>query len=474
MYKHIKNILITWLLLLSVGAFASTEITLNSTVDGAWTEDSYSDKYGYKVEYYSFTLTEAKNIVLKIYSTSGGEIKLKNDQNKILEHKYFQDDKSIIFSKYLKAGTYTIRIRLGTPNLLGTFILTYKENQPKHTQPISLGKTLQGSLTENSYLDLTGRRAEYYSFTLEKDQGILIDSNASYFQLKDAQGKTIESRYYSHISKYLEAGDYLIKVSSHSLDNFTLSLNNKDININIKDISLGETKTVELTENSYVDDYRDYAEYYSFTLDTAQDIIFHYNAIGNSQYWSTMQLQNSKGYPIASESYGDSFAKYLEAGDYIVKISYSLIRNFTLTIKTNDKHIQPISLENTIHGEITKNSYLDTVKYTDSDYGPYDIKYRVEYYTFTLDKTTSINISSNANFEGLLEVKNTQGQILKHTDATGSFTKSLEAGTYTIKIYAYNRFMDTRNPFHFTLKINDTSKYAWLIPAVYTPMLLLN
>ena len=343
MHKHIKNILITWLFLLSVGAFASSEISLNTTVNGALTEDSYIDADGNRAEYYTFTLSEAKNIVLKIDTTFTGKIKLKNDSDETLKSTFLSPDDTEEFSKYLEAGNYSIKVRNNAINDFGTFTLTYKENQPKHTQPISLGETKNVQLTTDSYLDAEGKRAEYYSFT----------------------------------------------------------------------------------------------------LDSAQDIVFTYedpksSGTGGDGSASVMILQNSQGHNMTGAIEGvASFSRYLEAGEYRIKIAYEHLGNFLLTIKTNTKHIQPISLGQTIHGMITKNSYLGSDNYSK------------EYYTFTLTKDKDIIIQTPSTWGVSIDLKDSQGKSIL-SDNKKFFVKHLNAGTYTIGVLSSNY---TNN---FTLSFNET------------------
>ena len=458
MYKHIKNILITWLLLLSVGAFASTEITLNSTINGALTEDSYIDADGNRAKYYTFTLSEAKNIVLEINATFSGKIKLKNEQEETLKSSSIYLDISR-FSKYLEAGTYSIKVRNNSTSDFGTFTLTYKENV-KHIQSISLGQTLQGSLTENSYFDKYGYSAEYYSFTLEEAQNIVIDSNNStLIELHNTHGKPITESYTSFLSKYLEAGDYLIKVYYSELKNFTL---NMYINHpkHIQPISLDETLTGEFTNNSYIDDYGYKAEYYSFTLEEAQNIV-----IDSNSHTITTSLIAVQGGETIGYSYHSSLSKYLEAGEYLIRVSSSSQDTFSLHIRENNKHTQPISLDETLTGEFTDNSYIG------------NNGYKAEYYSFTLTESKDIVIQSHSDFHTYIALKDAQGNTIIADSSSGSannalITTHLEAGNYSIKIHSYSS--DRLDSFSLSLNENIIEEQSITLDTLVTDRLTID
>ena len=411
-----------------------TEIEINSIVNGSWKLNSgISPNSKQRTNYYTFTLTESKNIVLKLESNKSGYIYILDENGTIIERTYGNN----IFTQTLDFGTYTVDVSASSNNMVGDYVLTLNENIISHTN-IELNNTIEGQWSENSgYSPRTKNYTNYYTFTLNESRNILIDMNANSdegFYLLDENGTRVyKYRQFGRIFvKRLEAGTYMIDVTMYNnsdIGTYTLSLTeniieSKNINLNssISDIF---SSNDGISENAYGNGY---AKRYTFKLDDTKDILIDVNST------QKLFLFDSNGNMLDNE-YG-RIVHTLNKGDYTIEIATGWdkqLDSFILTLRENIILSKPIILNQLTQGSWTTLSGV-------SRYGNY-----IERYTFNISETTEVFIQLNSEFNHSIRLYSENRYLSRYSwnDTGAHMQVELEKGTYTIDV-----IIDVMNEVH--------------------------
>lgn len=334
-------------------------ISLNTTVNGKWTEDSgRSISGGYIKEYYTFMLTEETDIAITLDTQYHGQIRLYDSENNRV--KKVRDYGSYTRLAYLlEAGTYTIDVR-SIENKLGDFTLNLEENKAIEPYDININSTVESAWTEESRLSIIyGRAIEYYTFTLTEKTNVAITLNSSLDEslaLYDSDNNyiSIGFGYANNEGKYsdsrlitsLEAGTYIIKVTTYEhettswrhLGDFTLSLREISTQTDNKFTSLNTIENGAWSLDSKISSNRvdSLAEYYTFTITTSTIMTIDLT----SSVDTYLYLMDDEGKVIASNDDGSGTNSRIEiqldAGTYKIEAAayYLCEGNFQLDIKS--------------------------------------------------------------------------------------------------------------------------------------------
>ena len=412
----------------------NNEIAINSMLNGDWKLDSgISPNSQQRANYYTFTLSESKNIVLKLESNVSGYMYLLDENGTIIERSYGNN----IIIKTLNSGTYTIDVSVSSNNIVGDYVLMLNENIISHSN-IELNSTIEGQWSENSgYSPRTKNYTNYYTFTLNESRNILIEMSAASdegFYILDENGTRIYPyrQFGRTFVKRLEAGTYMIDVTMYNnsdIGAYTLSLTeniieNKNINLNssVSDIF---SSNDGISENAYGNGY---AKKYTFKLDNVKDIVIDVNSSQN------LFLFDSNG-NMLDNGYG-RIVRTLNKGDYTIEVATKRNReldSFVLTLRENMILSKPMILNQLTQGSWTAISGV-------SRYGNY-----IERYTFDIAETTEVSVQANSEFYHNIRLysENSYASENSWNDIGAHIQVVLEKGTYTIDI-----IIDVMNNIH--------------------------
>jgi len=420
-------------LILKENIIESTQIELNSIIDGAWTDSSgISPRSKESTNYYTFTLQERKDVVIDVDAIGSKKLYLLDNNCSIVESKFDIGYGHTKIIRTLEAGRYTIDLTRYYNNRNQIFTLRFKENIINNTN-ISIGSTINDTWNIASGVSSQSQNyTNYYTFILTESTNIIItlngDDGYKQLYLLDTNNSIIDtvskSGYQTaRMIVTLPAGIYKIDATTtdNQIGNYTLKLNENIIsttNIELNTTIAGELLTssgISLRSNSY-------CNYYLFTLTEKKDIIIYM-----SEKYSNIYLLDDNN-SIIKASYGGFFEgnrliKTLEPGTYKIDISLSShtqTGEYNLSLRENIVSNVNIKLNSTINGE-----WLST-----SGISPRTTKLS-SYYTFILNQPTDIYIELvSDNHESLFLLDSNMSII----DSAWSqrIVKRLDAGIYTI------------------------------------------
>lgn len=431
----------------------TTPIDLNSSVDGNWTESSgispVTNSYSH---YYTFTLTEKKNILIKLDSSTDASLQLLDENNSIIASNY----RKIV--KILNPGDYTIVAFKYPDNNFGNYSLSLHENIIS-TKLIALNSETNDEWTTHSGVSPHSRNyTNYYTFTLEKSTDILINvssQQATHIYLFDSNntniGESYGGYYYNNLNNRLAttlpAGTYKIDVSAdydNTIGQYTLTLKeNKKV---LYPLLFNQQINTQWTTNSFVDPQsKRYIDYYTFSLTALTELTISVQ----SSATTVIVIRDKNGNYVTSKTGFNKgnilLTQLFEPGFYSIGItsdyngnelsSYSLLINADIQV--------PAPIEN-IHSQNTQ-AFQSQISWQ-----------------HVSNNTVGYKIYVNH------KLVDTVGSDIDTYTLTG-----LEPDTqYTYSVIAYNSAGETAS-INGTLKTKKDT-YTWLVPAVYYPMLLSN
>lgn len=426
------NLSLLFIFYANASVLSPISIDMNSTVNGVLNSDSETSPHSFNSsEYYSFSLTEEKRIVISVESDFYHKFYLLESNGSVIKEvsKYdYLNDKIVLT---LTAGNYIVDLTSVFDDNYGTFTLTLQENII-HTTSIALESIVDGEWTRNSAVsEETSQYANYYTFILYMKTDIIIDleSNSPYVYLVDSNGSKIanasgNSIEHAKIVETLEAGEYRIEVtntgSSFGLGIYTLRF--KTNNILTTAIDLNSTVNGVWNISSGLSPRsKQYTNYYIFTLNEPKDIVI---GMESDVSIERLYLLDSNKSIITESSGRRVILKHLTEGTYTIDTTSSSARtgNFNLFLKENIISNTLIDLNNSI------SNIWDETSGISQNSGSYS-----HYYTFTLDEQKNINISITGTNSYLYLLDENGNRNYSVLFKNGSIIEVLEAGTYTIE-----------------------------------------
>ena len=436
LFKLLRPLFLSFFFLISLHASVASPIAIdiNSTTNGVLTNESEISPNSHNAsEYYTFTLSEDKNISISLESDIYYKIYLLDNNGTIIKEvsKYDYKNNKIVMT--LAQGSYKIDITTVFNDAYGSFTLSLKENIIE-TYNITLETILDAEWTNKSGISSNSKRYTcYYTFTLNETTDILIDldSSSPFLYLLDSSGNLIissDARYGMHakIVKTLKAGTYTIDVTSNN--------NNDEIDIYTLRFKINTISTTEIDLNSTTEGTwnlasgisplsKQYTNYYTFTIDEDIDIAIEIDTpVRNTR----MYLMDSNNTLLYESNNGNPILKHLPAGTYMIDVT-SYMRHtgdFSIFLHENIISHAPINLNTSVQEEWTNTSGI-------SKSGAH-----LNYYTFTLDESKDIIIElsgSNSYFYLLdeygIEIAKHSNYIFRNTLAA-----NFDAGTYMIAV----------------------------------------
>lgn len=410
-------------------------IDLNSTASGDWNQNSgISPRSETYANYYTFTLDEPKDVVIKLDSNAYANLYILDSNNSIIAEKSGFNDTTIMYK--LDKGTYTIDAS-SRYNNIGTFELTLRENTIAATE-IVLNSITDGEWYGNSGISPRSKHyTHYYTFTLAQKTDIVIDFSASTYHKKiyllDSNGTILEETYGDETVtlKTLNAGTYTIDATTdyrNIIGSFTLRL--KENIITSTPIELNSTKSGEWRISSGISPRsKKYANYYTFLLLDETDIIINIDTASNEN--KEVYLLDVNGTIVKSlNGYNKHrMVAKLQAGTYTIDLSSKDLGNYTLGLYENIVSQTDIAINSTINGEWSPSSGFSSYS-----------KNHTNYYIFTLEKSMEILIDLETDVYNSLYLLDANGSLIK--SSSSSMVTSLSAGTYIIDVSFSESFMD--------------------------------
>lgn len=416
----------------------SNYIELESITDGEWTNSSgISPRSKNYANYYTFTLTERKNIIIDLDGSYTKELYLLDSNGSIIESDLSNSHGHTKIIKTLDAGSYTIDVTNDYEDSVGIYTLRFKENIISNSN-ISVGSSVDGAWNISSGASPRSKNyTNYYTFTVLERTDIIVTlkGNSSYKKLylldvNNTIVNALENSSYSNtrLIVTLEAGTYKIDATTSGFSNSTLgnyTLNIKENIILTTEVELNTTTAGEWLSTSGISPRgNSYSNNYIFTLTERKDIVI------------TLELDNSRGgvylldvnNSILESGFGYSskntrLIKTLEAGTYAIDVTMndnSPFGDYNLSLQENIVSNVNIELNSTTDGE-----WLST-----SGISPRSTR-SANYYTFTLDKPTDVLIDLvSDNHESLFLLDSNKTMI--NSAWSRRVVKRLEAGTYII------------------------------------------
>ena len=408
----------------------SNHIELENIIDGEWTSSSgISPRSKNYANYYTFTLTERKDIIIDFDSVGSKKLYLLDSNNSIIESKSEIGYGHTKIIRTLEAGSYTIDISNGYKDRIGVYTLRFRENIISNTN-VSIGSSIDDTWSISSGVSSQSKNyTNYYTFIITERTDIIItlDGNSGYKQLYllDANNtivNTVSKSGYGNarLIVTLDAGIY--KIDATTSDNVTgdYTLGIKKNIISMTNIELNTTIAGEwLTTSGISPRSNTYSNNYIFTLTEQKDIIIEVSA----NYADIYLLDNNNSI-IKTSYYGRSrLIKTLEPGTYKIDISsdtYNEIGEYNLSFRENIVSNTNIELNSNINGE-----WLST-----SGISPRTTSFS-NYYTFTLDKPTDILIDLVSDNDESLFLLDSNKNVIDSV-WNRRIVKRLDAGTYII------------------------------------------
>ncbi len=445
-------------------------LDINTTVNGAITTASeISPNSSNSSEYYTFTLTEEKNISIGLEAQFQNTLYLLDINGSVMKrisNVEYQNQKIVLF---LPIGTYTIDISIVVPDEYGSFSLTLKENIIDIT-PIVIDTIFDDEWTSTSGISPNSLYpTNYYTFTLHERTDVLIDleGNIPYMYLIDSNGTVIET---SRLSGYnrakivqtLEAGSYMIDVTqSIRINHFSIyTLRFKTNTVSTTEIELNSTIEDNWSLFSGVSSRsKQYANYYTFTLDEDKDIVI---GLETNLFTQKLYLLDSNMSVIA-ESYGTKvIVKHLLAGTYTIDATstYGAIENYSLFFRENIISNIPIDINSSLFGALDA---LSGISYNGTGYS--------NYYTFVIDEEKEVIIDVSGTYTILYLLDENGNRDYSVSSRNNKIVKTFSAGTYTIEVTQWKR---EDEGFQLSIKENQMMKQEIVFGSMVSGVLTQN
>ncbi|BBD58390.1 peptidase [Nostoc sp. HK-01] len=407
-------------------------------------------------DYYRFTLGSASNFSLNLSGLSAdADVVLLNSSGVAIASSALSGTTSESINSHLAAGNYYVRVYpYGSVNTSYNLSLTASADAGNSlTLARNIG-TLSGTRTFNDFVGSTDLN-DYYRFTLGSASNFSLNlsglSADADVVLLNSSGATIQSSALAgtaseNISRQLTAGNYYIRVYPYSGNtNYTLALSATAI----PTIVDGAGNTLATARNignlSSSRSFQDFVgsidtnDYYRFALTQNSNFSLALNGLSAD---ADVQLLNSTGGVIvssaASGSNAESINRQLTAGTYYVRVyPYSGNTNYNLTLAATAVS-QPDGAGNTLAtarniGTLSSSqSFQDFVGTIDTN----------DYYRFNLTQTSNFNLLLNGlSADADVQLLNSTGGLIQGSygeySLSESITRTLNAGTYYIRVYPY-------------------------------------
>ena len=403
------------------------EIDLNSTVEGNWNLSSGISTHskGY-TQYYTFTLSEAKNLFIGVDSNKNHNIYLLDENNSVIKRTFSGANMFI----NLDAGNYMIDVSLGNTYQNGTYTLIFKENIIENSS-IELNSSIQGSWNSTSGLTSNGNAyAHYYTFTLNERKDIVISilGDNSRCKLLDKDGNHFVfdpiSVYGKRMVGTLEAGTYIINATQNvkKEESYTVSLyeniiKNQEIVLNSK------VKGRWLDTDGISSHTNRKVKRFTFHLEKRTEVSIDLNS---SKEYARIILKNVDTDRMIGMTLYTRGVVTLDAGKYYIDVTYlddvseNKINTFVLHIKENIIEKKSIIFDTPTKGEWTIDSGF-------SKEGHY-----INQYTFSLAEKTTVFITLKSENSKFIKLgwANTYGDKFSNI----YLVKELDKGTYTFDV----------------------------------------
>ncbi|KYC38482.1 hypothetical protein WA1_35400 [Scytonema hofmannii PCC 7110] len=200
----------------------------------------------------------------------------------------------------------------------------------------------------------------------------------------------------------------------------------------------------QITLNSTASTYSDWVgsadtnDYYRFNLSQTSNFNLALNGLVTD---ADVQLLDSSGNALASSTNGsttaESISRTLDAGTYYIQVypygGANTNYNLSVSATINDYAGNTLNNARQITLNSTASSYSDWVGSSDTD----------DFYRFNLSSNSSVNLTLNGLIENVdVQLLNNSGNVLASSTQSGVVTefinRSLDAGTYHIRVYPYN------------------------------------
>lgn len=327
----------------------------------------------------------------------------------------------------------------------------------------------------------TNPHAKYYKFTLDRDTDIRIDlstsyRDASFFLIKgsDRYAEPEFSYQWDKLEARLEAGTYIVEVARNNTYNgsFQLAIEFNDMGNSqcVQAITAGVaitegwTPDCQTTSRDMVDPYNTIpgeghrVQYFTFSLLEDSDININIASDVNS-YMYLLQGSGETAMPFAIDHDQiqvdggfdvENVSLFLTAGDYTIEVTTKeryAPGQFTINFNSytgSDACQQDLLLGAVVTG--TWSASCEIQSWIDGDGNPYqgDSPERANYYSFTLDETTSIRFyrSGTNDNDTILNVYAAGDFFNKLATTASSYWGSnnnevivtLQSGTYTLEV----------------------------------------
>ena len=413
-------------------------IDMNSTVEGTLTSESETSPNSHNAsEYYTFTLTEEKNVIISLESDIYYKFYLLDSNGSVIKEASKHDYKNNKIVMTLAQGSYKIDVTTVFNDEFGSFNISLRENVIE-TNSITLETVLDGEWTSISGISPTSKNyTHHYTFTLSESTDVLIDleSNNPYLYLLDSNNSVIDSaekfvNTHTKIVKTLQAGTYTIDVTNNSYADNTgiYTLRFKTNTIITTEIDLNSTTQGTWSLASGISPRsKQYTNYYTFTLDEERDLLIDVD----TDIFMIIYLLDENN-TIVKRTYNstDMFI-HLDAGSYTIDVTTlnaNNVGNYVLNFSENIITNSPLELNSSVEGEWNNTSGISANSGTYSNY-----------YTFTLTERKDIIITlpePNSRFYILDE---NGKRMEKYSNFQKILVVSFDAGTYIIDVTQYSK-----------------------------------
>ena len=441
----------SFMLTLKENIIETHSITLNTILDGEWTNNSgISPGSIQHSHYYTFILSERTDVVIDLESNSPYLYLLDSNHN-VIENSKDSVNRHAKIVKTLEAGTYTIDVTNDSYNDgIGIYTLRFKINTILTTE-IDLSSTTDGTWSLASGISQRSKQyTNYYTFTIDEDIDIVIEidtsiSNTKMYLLDSNNMVIAESNYKNFILKHLSAGTYTIDttLSMSRTGNFSIYLHENIISntpIEMNSSIHGEWTNISgLSENT-----GGYTNYYTFTLNERKNILITLSG-KNARFY----ILDENGSRINKYMYfSETMTEALDAGIYMIEVTQYNKKEDTYQLSLHENIIknEVIIFNSTIEG-----------KWIESDgISPQTHSY-VKRYTFTLDRKTDVVIDLNSTISSrrvFLLDGDTQEVIFNNVYSR--IVSTLDAGTYMLDVTYTNYYgVDKNTTGSFTLNLKE-------------------
>ena len=351
----------------------STPLSADGEVNGTWSNSCEStDQVGKYARYYSFMLTERRDVTINLDSDTDPYLYLRAENEKsgtVLQENddVAPGDTNSQIQRTLDAGTYTIEATTYNVGVTGSFMLTLSTfvagTDPCLSTPLSADGEVNGTWSNScESTDQVGKYARYYSFMLteRRDVTINLDSDTDpylYLRAENEKSGTVLQENddvvlgtdtNSEIEATLGAGTYTIEATTYNVGvtgSFMLTLSTfvagTDPCLSTPLSADGEVNGTWSSSCESTDQVGRYARYYSFTLTGGSAVTI--NLDSDTDPYLYLRAENEKSGTVLQENddvvlgtdTNSEIEATLGAGNYTIEATtYSAGRtgSFTLTV----------------------------------------------------------------------------------------------------------------------------------------------